>query len=740
VDGRTATISSSKPGFTREGSNPAPRRSAPWSALWQLHRSTGALIALEPEAIAEPLPVGVWIRPAQERPQVAAYRRWLHSTLADQIGHPGRFRVVIGYPGCSAIPCQTVAEYCDMIPDAVWPGVRFSRFGPVSRPVRPGCDSDPLGQTLADMLGRFVIVGTGVRVCGPAEPGGARERDLLPDGTMSSPPSAADFGFTPRNLTPQGSSDPRSVNATMPAPGLAQARPGAFAPGWGAELEVIESGLWIRPDQPTAQNAPIRGPRPEPLPAHSVENTPSTSAPGRMHNVAARLQRLAERTRAASRLLPAGSLEQDQTAAGPVPSVRPAASTPEVSEEVSGALGQTCPAQDSRPPVASEALEPPAAAEAVGAATDARPTQDPQLPAVASAELSRSPQFRLESELPTNLPYESRQPENAIPDARASVSGRLPDQSPKSAEPAAPAAAPGPATETGPQPADSLRVQCPPDSTACALPPSQGLDEERTWLRRSLADRYDAEAGLVSRLLSETPGLRGGAGEAAEHVVTDLVAVRLYLAGDSRALDDAVRSAKVGPHTPMARCITSGLRRLPSYRGATRLQADLGPDALKWYTDRRIVTEWSFCPALAGGQGRLPGATEVLIWSVTARRTALVDPNLPEQVIFLPGTRFSVLLVQDAARPRLLLREKAATEPDTAENLSALDELALRGLELASKAWTEPETAQRPLPPAAAGRFGNPPGLILPRPAPTAARIPAQRNAVPAGSRKDPTA
>jgi hypothetical protein len=71
--------------------------------------------------------------------------------------------------------------------------------------------------------------------------------------------------------------------------------------------------------------------------------------------------------------------------------------------------------------------------------------------------------------------------------------------------------------------------------------------------------------------------------------------------------------------------------------------------------------------------------------------------------------------VEGADRSRLLLRELAATEQDAAGDLSAFDERAQRGLAAAADSWREAADPQRPLPPAAGGRFGNPPGLILGR-------------------------
>ncbi|MET8948859.1 hypothetical protein ABZX30_36435, partial [Streptomyces sp. NPDC004542] len=266
------------------------------------------------------------------------------------------------------------------------------------------------------------------------------------------------------------------------------------------------------------------------------------------------------------------------------------------------------------------------------------------------------------------------------------------------------------------------RVQTVPTPAACAVPPRTGIARERAWLRDAFRQQYNDQAGVVARLLSESPGLRGTAQTPTEDVLTDLVAARLYLRGDAALLDRQVREAAVGPHVPFARCVAAGLRRLPSYRGATVLRAALGGPEWDWYRHRTLVTEWAFCWALTTAAPELPGDADLLIWSVTARRTALLAPDLPARVLFLPGTTFKVLAVRDGDRRAVLLRELSASEiaadgrVDTRR--TALDDMALTGLEHADRAWHADESGAAPahLPPEQTVRFGAPPGLILPPP------------------------
>jgi hypothetical protein len=237
---------------------------------------------------------------------------------------------------------------------------------------------------------------------------------------------------------------------------------------------------------------------------------------------------------------------------------------------------------------------------------------------------------------------------------------------------------------------------------------------ERQWLLSNLGAQYDATVGSVARVLSESPGLRT-VGVPAADVMVDLVAVQLYLAGRTRRFDDVVRAGAAGPHVPLARCIASGLRRLPSHRGAALIRTTIGERELRWYGARSLVTEWGFAPCLTGVRFRPPGDVELLIWSITARRTQLLAPELPEQVVFLPGTSFKVLTVTIDGRPRVLLREVAASEVGADGRVDTgrgpLDEFALSGLTEAAELWAQEEPTAE-LPASRVDRFSSPIGLI----------------------------
>ncbi|MFJ5639724.1 hypothetical protein [Streptomyces sp. NPDC093223] len=336
-------------------------------------------------------------------------------------------------------------------------------------------------------------------------------------------------------------------------------------------------------------------------------------------------------------------------------------------------------------PPGTDPEETPAAAPAP--APEPAPAPRPVRPA--------APRFRLESAAPVPElgPAPEPHPDPEVPAA------------PDARERARPAGSPAAASGAS----DQVRVQPVPGQAACAIPPERGVARERDWLRRMFSEQYNATAGAVSRVMSETPGLRGDSRTEADQALTELVAVRLYLSGDSRGADSAVRTAAAGPHVPLARCVAAGLRRLPSYRGPTLLRTRLTDAERAWYHEGRLVTEWAFCHARTslhtGPRGA--GATDILIWSMTSRRTAQLDPAVPDRVLFLPGTVFKVLRTDGHT---VLMREVSSSEISADGRVDGqqarLDEIAVKGLGNILDALEKSGTD-------AAAECAAPPGLVI---------------------------
>ena len=383
---------------------------------------------------------------------------------------------------------------------------------------------------------------------------------------------------------------------------------------------------------------------------------------------------------------------------------RPAAST-----------AASAPAQPSSPTPAPPAAAPsaPAVRQVPAASAPPRPAQAPR-PAAAPEPA----QARSSGQAPQPAPPPA--PARTAPDARTPVAPAEPVRPVPAAVPPAAAAQPTADESAKRRPErrpakSSVRVQPVPTAQCSVLPREGGIEKERDWMRRNLSKQYDATASSVARLLSEYPGLRAGSSASDIGVLTDLVALRLYLTGKIGGLDEAVRAAKVGPHVPLARCVASGLRRLPSYRGPLRTRASLTEEQVRWYGARGLVTEWSFLPALATGAIGLPGDAEILIWSMSARRTGLFDPSLPDQAVFQPGTSFKVLSAESGSEgPRIQLRELTRTEvaPDgTVQSMKAMDEFAVSVLNEAGRAWRQEDPVER-LPADRQDWFASPPGLL----------------------------
>ncbi|GAA2491364.1 hypothetical protein [Winogradskya humida] len=289
-----------------------------------------------------------------------------------------------------------------------------------------------------------------------------------------------------------------------------------------------------------------------------------------------------------------------------------------------------------------------------------------------------------------------------------------------------PKAQPEPKAELNPEPkkeaVPDVRFQPVPSPGASALMPSRALDDERAWLRRTLSRDFDIMASSVSRIMSEHPGLQATGGAAGkEDVLADSVAVRLYLSGRGAGIDAGLRSATNGPHVPFARCTVSGLSRLPSFRGTTVYRTS--PTSGEWaqYRERRVVTDWAFVNMLTAPCSSQDGDTDVLVWSMTARRTAVLEPEgddrIEDRVLFLPGTHYKILELHQpeaGGRGSILMREIGANEIGddgrVDPNRVSLDELAVTSLRRSVERWASAEPKRR-IGAGSTGRFGVLPGL-----------------------------
>jgi hypothetical protein len=265
------------------------------------------------------------------------------------------------------------------------------------------------------------------------------------------------------------------------------------------------------------------------------------------------------------------------------------------------------------------------------------------------------------------------------------------------------------------------RLQPTPGAEATALLPKRGAEKEREWLRKSLGAEYGLMSNAVARILSEHPGFQGALSTSSAEVLTDAVAVQLYLSAKGAAIDGALRTGANGPHVPIARCVVAGLSRLPSHRGPATFATSVSKSEWDLFRSQKVLTEWGFLNTLTQPSSTLDGDTDLLVWSITARRTKLLEPTaggVENRVLFVPGTSFKVLDLREPAegvRGLVLLRELTSSEVDetgkVASDRISLDELALVSLRRELEVWAEAE-GRDPIAEVSAPRFGALPGLL----------------------------
>ncbi|MGW1506739.1 hypothetical protein ACWCQW_51520 [Streptomyces mirabilis] len=217
-------------------------------------------------------------------------------------------------------------------------------------------------------------------------------------------------------------------------------------------------------------------------------------------------------------------------------------------------------------------------------------------------------------------------------------------------------------------------------------------------------ERYRQAMSVAAGPLSKSPHRDDGVNS-----LVDLAAVHLYLTTEWAWLDDAVLEGTVGVHLPLARCVASGLRRLPSYRGPAIACTSAVEPVANWYHGNQFVTEHGFWTASTSTAAPSEDGPKFLVWSLTGRRTRMIDPHTPERLVFTPGTRFKVLRVTERQHPLVLMRELFPLElpahPTSGSHTTWLDESTVAELERAAADSATPASADTVGP---RGRF---PGL-----------------------------
>ncbi|WP_225829042.1 hypothetical protein [Streptomyces naphthomycinicus] len=219
------------------------------------------------------------------------------------------------------------------------------------------------------------------------------------------------------------------------------------------------------------------------------------------------------------------------------------------------------------------------------------------------------------------------------------------------------------------------------------------------------------DTAVVALALRRNPEL--GRDHAPEAVLAGLVAARLQLTVHGRHAGRA-QGAPGGEVPPPTAAALEGLALLPAHSGVVALRTDLAETETQWYGTHRQVVEDGVCSASLTGSPGSPGNTDIVIRSVTGRRTALLEPELPDRVLFAPGTRFEVLevRVRRGERTAVLMRELPAGSPG-----SGPVRTVVRELEEALRVWRADERSGL-VRSGARDPFARPPGLGSGVPAP----------------------
>lgn len=197
--------------------------------------------ALGAGAVVEPLPAGVWIRPAGADSAFERGRVRLVRTVPCLLDAP---TIVLGSPDVPGLDPVDVKEFWRALPDEVRAKARFVGFGGLAVP-----SGVPFGQALADVLEAPVLCCTGIPTGAPGVPDVFAVRQ---DGSHGWRPFVREIAYRP------GDAQPRLGAHRAPIAGLPEVAPGVYRCAPDAVVEVVEAGLWIRPPGGAADVVTVR--------------------------------------------------------------------------------------------------------------------------------------------------------------------------------------------------------------------------------------------------------------------------------------------------------------------------------------------------------------------------------------------------------------------------------------------------------------------------------------------------
>ncbi|MFF5858179.1 hypothetical protein ACFY8B_21525 [Streptomyces sp. NPDC012751] len=205
-------------------------------------------VAVSPWSQAEPIPAGLWLRPAGPTPVPPDHRTLVTTRLRSR---PDAVTVVLGLPGDTAVPLADVARLWQALPGHLRSAIWFCCFGPVALP--PGTAFDA---ALAAAVGGTVRSYNGLPVSPtPREPIDDPVMAVGGDGSLGRPLMTHELvRFPPQDAARDR--DPMVTGHRWPVEGLPLLRPGVYQRDPDTVLEVLRCGLWVRGPQEPAGDGP----------------------------------------------------------------------------------------------------------------------------------------------------------------------------------------------------------------------------------------------------------------------------------------------------------------------------------------------------------------------------------------------------------------------------------------------------------------------------------------------------
>lgn len=245
-----------------------------------------------PRCVAEPVPAGAWVRPDVDERLLAASRAMLTGMVPCLPQSP---TIMLGAAGLPGIQLTDVVGYWSTLPRPIATAARFVRCGAVDQ-----VGDEFFGRTLAEALGTEITCYTGIPAGSPVA---LDVITLRPDGSPGWRPFVQVVTHRPDG------SAPLVRKWRAPLMGAVQTGPGVYSLGPGTVVEVIQAGLWIRPENFAAD--PV-GVRTVPLNPERCLLVYQESDDGPAHLLRAVAEQLAERldvaTRSAARLVSSAEL------------------------------------------------------------------------------------------------------------------------------------------------------------------------------------------------------------------------------------------------------------------------------------------------------------------------------------------------------------------------------------------------------------------------------------------------